>query len=92
MVGYGEGTYKNSQRVFDDDPGKGLNQQFSHFDLILRRINLQDGTVASSHNVFAPGDVQQGWFGLTNDFSPMERIDTAAEDLWQAFINYSKDH
>jgi hypothetical protein len=92
IVGYGEGNNKNSRTVIDDDPAAGPRQKFSHFDLILHRNSLQDGTVTSSQNIFSPGGTQIGWFGLTRDLFPLKRIDMAAEDLWQAFINHSKDH
>jgi hypothetical protein len=91
LVAYGESIVTSSLRVIDDDPFKSPRQQFSDFDLIMRRVNLQDGIVTRSHSVFASATVQSGWFGMVQLSSSLQRIDTAAEKLWLAFNNNPKD-
>mgnify|MGYP007066206985 CR=1 FL=1 len=90
-------TYKNkiqssALRIFDDDTSNDPNRVLSDFDLTLRRIRLQDGVITRSQSIFVPSAAKPEWFGLSNHFTALQRIDTAAIHLWQSFNNNQKDH
>jgi hypothetical protein len=92
LLAYGDNVSSTTRTVIDDDPANGPTLQFGDFNLILNQIDLLDGTLVRSKDVFSTGKTALGWFGISHHRSTLDRITLAAEELWQAFNNNQKDH